>query len=258
MQDDAENSSGPIGRVPPPIPEAAERGAGSAGAVRVAAATLLFALVHSAFASRQAKQAAAQLFGERNRNGLYRPFYLAQTAVSLAAFWAYACRQPDRELYRIEGPFAVAMRAGQLTALGYTLWAASAVGLGEISGLKNLAAWLAGDEEAPPEPEAQGPAAAANGRLRIRGPFRWSRHPLNFAPVPLLWLSPRMTARWAAFNTVATLYFIVGSLHEEARLQEVHGEWYAAYRESGCPFFVPGAGHQDAREQETGMRSGSG
>lgn len=40
--------------------------------LKVAAATAVFGLVHSALASRSAKRAAAKIFGERNRNGLYR------------------------------------------------------------------------------------------------------------------------------------------------------------------------------------------
>jgi hypothetical protein len=39
--------------------------------LKVAAATAVFGLVHSALASRPAKRAAARTFGERNRNGLY-------------------------------------------------------------------------------------------------------------------------------------------------------------------------------------------
>ena len=40
--------------------------------LKVMAATAAFGLVHSALASRRAKQAAADHFGERNRNGLDR------------------------------------------------------------------------------------------------------------------------------------------------------------------------------------------
>jgi protein-S-isoprenylcysteine O-methyltransferase Ste14 len=71
------------------------------------------------------------------------------------------------------------------------------------------------------------------------GPFRWSRHPLNFWMVPLLWLTPRMTIKLATFNALMTAYLIIGSLHEEARLGEVYGEAYDQYQASGVNFFVP-------------------
>ncbi|MFN3651142.1 MAG: methyltransferase family protein [Armatimonadota bacterium] len=215
-------------------------GEAAAGAARVAGATLAFALLHSALASRPAKQKSAQLLGERRHAGLYRILYNGQTLLSLGALWSCARRQPDRELYRVRGPLAGAMRAGQAAALGYTAWAAVSAGMGELSGLRSLAVWLSGEDEVRPPPEGQGPAPGEDGALRITGPFRWSRHPLNFAPVPLLWLSPRMTTRLAAFNAVATCYFFLGSRHEEARLEAEHGEQYRAYQRSGCPFYLPG------------------
>jgi hypothetical protein len=66
--------------------------------LKVAAATAVFGLVHSALASRKAKRAATQAFGERNRNGLYRVAYIAQSAATLGLLAAYIRRQPSREL----------------------------------------------------------------------------------------------------------------------------------------------------------------
>ena len=112
------------------------------------------------------------------------------------------------------------------------------VGLRRITGLENFLAWL-GDGPVPPEPEAQGPALDGEGLTHDAGPFAWSRHPLNFAPLPVFWLWPRMTTNLLAFNTAATLYLVVGSLHEEARLREALGGDYDAYLSSGVPFYVP-------------------
>jgi protein-S-isoprenylcysteine O-methyltransferase Ste14 len=109
-------------------------------------------------------------------------------------------------------------------------------------GLPGLRAWASGDRNVPIEPEAQGPAldASAN-RMKVTGPFRVSRHPLNFAPIPLFWLNPRMTSNFAAFTAVATLYFAVGSLHEEHRLRRAYGRPYEDYQQSTVRFLVPGS-----------------
>lgn len=48
-----------------------------------------------------------------------------------------------------------------------------------------------------------------------------------------------MTTSLLAFNTAATVYLVVGSLHEEARLREAYGDEYDAYLGSGVPFYVP-------------------
>lgn len=206
--------------------------------LKVVAATALYGVVHSALASRTAKQATAKAFGERNRNGLYRVFYITQSIATLGALAAYIRRQPSRELYRIEGPPAFLMHAVQAGAIVYATAAARQVGIRRILGLESLLSWF-GDGAVPPEPEAQGPALDAEGRNLTAGPFAWSRHPLNFAPLPIFWLWPRMTTNLVAFNTAATVYLVVGSLHEEARLREAYGKEYEDYLSSGVPFYVP-------------------
>ncbi len=50
-----------------------------------------------------------------------------------------------------------------------------------------------------------------------------------------------MTANFAAFSLVTTLYFFLGSIREEARLRAAYGDDYADYQRSGVPFYMPGA-----------------
>jgi hypothetical protein len=206
---------------------------------KVAAATAVFGLVHSALASRQAKAAAARWLGERQRNGWYRMFYLVQSVVTLGALTRYLWRLPDRVLYHVRGPLARLMIACQVLALALALYTAIHVGLMRILGLTSLGAWLRGAPNVPPEPEAQGPASGSAGVLKITGPFTWSRHPLNLAPVPIFWLWPRMTAKLLIFNLVCSVYLVLGSVHEERRLLAAYGRHYAAYQGSSVPFYIP-------------------
>ena len=217
--------------------------------LKVAVATAAWAAVHSVLASRPAKDAAVRLLGQRRRDGLYRPFYVVQSVVTLGALGAYIWPLPDRVLYRARGPLAWLMHGGQAAAVLYALWAAKEVGLCPMLGVTSLAALLEGGV-VPREPEAQGPALAADGSVRATGPFAWSRHPLNLAPVPVLWLWPTMTAKLAVFNGVATLYFILGSRHEEARLRDAYGRAYTDYQESGVPFYLPSWASLPAGESE--------
>jgi hypothetical protein len=206
--------------------------------LKVMAATAAFAVVHSALASRGAKRAATKTFGERNRNGLYRVFYITQSAATFAILAAYIRRQPSHELYRIRPPLALLMYAAQAGSVIYATAAARQVGIRRIVGLESFVSWL-GDGPVLPEPEAQGPALDGKGLSRAAGPFAWSRHPLNFAPLPILWLWPRMTTNLLAFNTAATMYLLIGSKHEEFRLREAFGEHYTAYESSGVAFYLP-------------------
>jgi methanethiol S-methyltransferase len=204
----------------------------------VAVATAGFAVIHSALASRMVKRTVAKIIGERNRNGLYRVFFITQSLVTFGFLAAYILSLPSQVVYRIESPLVWLMYVLQVGAVVYTIAAARQVGIMRIVGLASFAKWF-GSGPVSPEPEAQGPALDATGLVRKSGPFAWSRHPLNIAPLVILCLWPTMTTTLLAFNTIATIYFIFGSLHEEARLRTAYGEAYSAYQRSGVPFYFP-------------------
>ena len=207
-----------------------------APAARIALATVAFAALHSLLASRASKDLAARLAGARARDAWYRPLYNVQ-AVAMTACWVHeVLRPPDRELWRAPRQVAVAMAAGQAAAAVWMLRAVARVGLGSLLGLPGLRAWLAGQPVPLPQ-EAQGPAPRADG-MDARGPFHRSRHPLNAAPIALLWLQPRMTRNRLVATVLASAYFIVGSRHEEHRLRQAYGERYERYRRGGTRFLV--------------------
>jgi hypothetical protein len=205
--------------------------------IRIMLATAAFAAVHSALAGRGTKRVAARLFGERNRNGLYRVFYIGQSSVTFGILAMYARRQPGRVIYEAHGPLATSMRSAQLLSFAVATSAASEIGLRRITGIENFFEWL-GHGPVQSEPEAQGPATI-HGKLQASGPFTFSRHPLNFWPLPILWLNPRMTTNILSFNLAATVYLILGSAHEEARLRKAYGREYINYQRSDVPFYTP-------------------
>jgi steroid 5-alpha reductase family enzyme len=208
-------------------------------AFKVAAATAVYAGMHSLLASRKVKTAADRIVGPRRRAAFYRPFYIAQSLVTFAGLYAYSRTLPDKTLYHVRGPAARLMNAGQLAALAYAIWAARQVGAADILGIREVRDFTHRKPHIHPEPEAQGPSPESANEMRITGPFRSSRHPLNFAPLPIFWLMPKMTVQLLAYNLVMTPYMILGSLHEEHRLQKAYGQKYERYQKSGVPFYLP-------------------
>jgi protein-S-isoprenylcysteine O-methyltransferase Ste14 len=213
-----------------------ERGAWRAyikPSLRVMAATGIFAALHSWLASHAAKGAVLKLVGKRILNALYRTAYISQSVASFTALTWYIRRQPGRTLYHAKGRSAWGLRSAQLASLGVATLAAREVGFRRISGLQSFAQWQQGNE-VQPEPEAQGPSEEL-GELRIEGPFKWSRHPLNFWPLGVLWLNPRMTTNLLAFNVAASIYLILGSMREELRLKTAYGDKYVEWVRGSSP-----------------------
>jgi methanethiol S-methyltransferase len=205
---------------------------------KMALATVAFAVLHSALASRGAKQAAVRIVGQRRQDAGYRLFFVGQSLLTFSLLIAYGARMPEHTLYRIGGLGALLLRAGQAAGFVHLLAAMRPSGLARLAGLANLRAYRKG-ELVPPGPIAQGPEIGADGQLEVAGPFLWSRHPLNFSGIPIFWLTPHMTTRRLSFNLISTVYFMLGSLHEEARLKAAFGERYARYQDSGVPFYWP-------------------
>ncbi|HVG26027.1 MAG TPA: hypothetical protein VM865_00370 [Acidobacteriaceae bacterium] len=175
--------------------------------------------------------------GTKPRDALYRVTYNAVSVVSLLWLWRYIHQMEDRPLYRIPRPWRYLTQGARVYLLGVVVAAAKQVGLGPFSGISELAA-LGRGEGTEREPEAQGPAGNS-ATLQTGGPFRYVRHPTNAAATAIVLLAPEMTVVRAVVAVITLLYTVVGSLHEESRLEEAYGEPYREYQRSGVPFLIP-------------------
>ena len=213
-------------------------------ASRIARVCVPLAPVHSALASRQAKELAARLAGTRRRNGLYRVVYVGQSLATFAWLYHWLRGLPDRPLYDLPPPLAWIARGGQAVAVAAGFQTAWQVGVPDFNGITQLQAFLAGGD-VEPEPEAQGPILGGDGEMVAAGPFAVVRHPANLTAGVVLLLDPRMTERKLVVGLLATAYGWVGSLYEERRLLRRYGDAYERYRRR-VSFFLPGHGHRDA------------
>jgi methanethiol S-methyltransferase len=204
---------------------------------RVVLISVLWAVVHTLLASKQAKDLAHRIIGARYRNGLYRVAYNAKAVVTLALAARWFARLPDRELYRVRPPLSWLFRVGQAASLGVLLSGVRVVGILEFAGMTPLWKLLTG-KDVSPEPEAQGPPMGAGGEVVEAGAFRFTRHPGNLGALGFFLFLPRMTANRAALTALVALYVVLGSLHEEHRLRTAYGAAYERYRRS-VPFFIP-------------------
>jgi protein-S-isoprenylcysteine O-methyltransferase Ste14 len=209
--------------------------ASSAG--RVALAYVAWAILHSVLASRQAKAFVERVVGTRRRNGLYRFVYVLQSLVTVGWGTIWFLSLPDRELYHVQPPWSWLMRLGQALSLGMVVGAVRVVGLNRFLGITQFWTLVRGGQPAP-EPEAQGPPREQDGALRVAGPFRYTRHPDNLPIFGVVWLFPKMTVNRLTFAVLASAYAVLGSWHEEQRLQAAYGAVYRRYQQA-VPFMLP-------------------
>lgn len=206
-------------------------------AAQVFAGSMAVNLIHSALASLPVKAAVTRALGERRARGLYRAAFNAHAVASygLGALWFL--RQPDRELYRLRGPWALLARAGQAAGALLILDLVRVVGFARISGLAPLAALLRG-RAVPATPEAQGPPPGPDGELAARGSFARTRHPDAWPFFLICWGWPRMSANRLALAVSFTLYTLAGIAREELRLRAAYGPAHDRYRRA-VPFLLP-------------------
>jgi protein-S-isoprenylcysteine O-methyltransferase Ste14 len=72
----------------------------------------------------------------------------------------------------------------------------------------------------------------------IRGPYRWVRHPLYLFTIVFFWSYPVITTDRLLFNTIWTIWVIVGTRLEERELVEDFGDNYRNYQ-SKVPMLLP-------------------
>jgi protein-S-isoprenylcysteine O-methyltransferase Ste14 len=74
--------------------------------------------------------------------------------------------------------------------------------------------------------------------FRVRGPYRWVRHPLYLFCLLMIWSCPDLTADRLLFNFSWTVWIIIGTTLEEKDLVELFGDEYEAYQ-SEVPMLIP-------------------
>lgn len=206
-------------------------------AVRTVIITIIWAVWHSALASLPAKEKTKDLVGPRISDGLYRFGYNGVSVLSFAAYLKYLWPMPDRRLYNAQGWKRGLMVSGQAIIVAALLQANWQNRLGHVTGIRHAWEFVTGRKISPP-PVAQHPLPDGDCMEGWRGMFRVSSHPNNYLVLCLWWLSPVMTLKWASVGAVTAVYMVLGSMHEDHRLQSVYGKAYTCYRANVPHWFM--------------------
>lgn len=179
-----------------------------------------WSLVHSLTAGPRLKTVVRHRIGERAYEGWYRLLYnLFSLVTFLPVLWALATAVPNPILYRVPAPWSYAFLALQLAGLLGLLYAAWQTDVWAFVGVRQALRYLSGE-----------PHPSLPPQFVTSGPYAWVRHPLYTFSLMVLWFSPVMALNSLVFNVLATLYFWIGSVHEERQLEREFGAAYEAYQ----------------------------
>jgi len=193
----------------------------TSGALAVDAALCFWFFVQHSGMVRKSYQDRLALRIPRHFHAAIYAIVSGVVLISLLVLW-----QPTEVvLVTIEGPLRWCMRGWFVAALFGFVWGIKSLGSFDGFGIRPIKAKLAGRQlrEQP---------------LRIRGPYRWVRHPLYTFVLVLLWSSPDITADRLLLNTTWTAWIVIGSFFEERDLVAAFGDEYRRYRQR-VPMLVP-------------------
>lgn len=181
----------------------------------------VWAALHSLLASQRVKTWTEQTLGLGVRRW-YRLLYNAVAAITISPMLALVVWLPDHPLYTVPAPWRWAMIGSQTLALVSLVWTVLRTGPLHFAGLEQL--WTR-------QPAAESP-------LQVRWIYCYVRHPLYMFSLVLIWFTPTMTANLLVLYALMTLYFLIGSVHEERRLLAEFGEAYRDYQQR-VPRLIP-------------------
>jgi protein-S-isoprenylcysteine O-methyltransferase Ste14 len=180
----------------------------------------IYGVLHSFLASRAMKEWARKQFGEKAFDRYYRLFFNFAGVVTLLPVLLLVIWLPNRPLYSVSVIWRLVFLAGQVAAVLILTAALNKTDALDFAGVRQLA-----DKTSSPP-------------LITGGVYRWMRHPLYTGSMLFLWLIPVVSVNFFALNIAITLYFIIGAMFEERKLERFFGKAYKDYK-ARTPMFVP-------------------
>lgn len=185
-----------------------------------------FSIVHSLTASLSFKAWLRNKMGKLFYDAWYRLFYNLLSLLTLAPILLLAVGE-GKLLWDVEGAIFYLFQILRLVALLGIVVSLQQIDWKSFIGIRQVWAYY-----------RKSSTSAVPEKLMISGIYRFTRHPLYLFSILFLWCKPSMTLPWLVFSSLATLYFLAGSLIEEKKMELQYGDQYRQYQKT-VPWLIP-------------------
>ena len=185
------------------------------------AAISFFGIFHTYLASLKVKSYLRQNF-----TGIlpfYRLIYNFISLLIIYLFYIYL-PQPDLTIYDLIKPFDFIILGFQFLSLLGFIWCFKYFSFKEFVGISQIKRWYKRNYNLNDLDEKL--------TLKIKGPYKYMRHPVYFFSIMFLIFRPTMDLTYLTLVIMFILYFYVGSYYEEKKLLEIFGEEYSEYQKA--------------------------
>lgn len=182
--------------------------------------SILFFLQHSIMVRKGFKNRLGKFLPDVYHNALYGIFSTL-TLMLILMFW----QAVPLMIANAEGIFFWLLRTIFLVCMLGFLWGAKALGSFDALGVRPLMRDLGKQYE-------------KTQNIIAKGPYRWSRHPLYFLMIIIIWACPILTADRLIFNVLWSLWIVMGTCLEDRDLRREFGSQYIEYS-SHVPMLIP-------------------
>lgn len=179
--------------------------------------SVIFFLQHSVMVRKGVKERLKTLIPESH----YKAFYALSSIVVLLAVLIFWQKSPV-VMAQAGGMVFWLLRALFVCCLIGFFWAAKSLDSFDALGIYPLT----GRKNGQPR------------QITARGPYRWSRHPIYFLLIIIIWACPVLTLDRLIFNLLWTIWMMIGTFLED---RDLHREFGSPYREYSrrVPMLIP-------------------
>lgn len=181
----------------------------------------LYGFVHSVLASEKIKLLSKKLLGKFI--AFYRLFFNIFALLSLYFIWETA-PHPSLQIYQLPPPYDYLVLIPQLAAMAGLIWCFKYISIKEFLGFNQIERLLNNEYSADDLDERY--------TLRIKGPYKYSRHPIYFFSIIFLLFRAEMNLSYLTIFISFTVYFYIGSYYEEKKLVRLFGDVYSNYQKN--------------------------